>query len=214
MTASRKFTIAFAVVTMGGLAGLIVWGEMNAPPSPPQSATPPATQTQTVQTRTPEPVVEARTPEQQVVDQMIDRYRIVVESGTYTDICAQAGFVKAAYLQAGDKVGYAKWVKVESAACAYSNGSLTIDQYAARLGKDTREECRTRVSEQRQEDASMMQQLYKSCPDNDTQCREAAKQTVEGSHNPEERCDDEGPTKTVAQWRAYLVDAALTGKMP
>ena len=44
MTTSRKFTIVFAVVSLGGLAGLIGWGEMLAPASRPQSATTPVAQ--------------------------------------------------------------------------------------------------------------------------------------------------------------------------
>ena len=39
MTGSRKFTIAFAVITLGGLAGLFVWGAMLTPASQPQSST-------------------------------------------------------------------------------------------------------------------------------------------------------------------------------
>jgi len=39
MTMSRNFTIIFAVVTMGGLAGIIGWGEMLTPASQPQAAT-------------------------------------------------------------------------------------------------------------------------------------------------------------------------------
>jgi hypothetical protein len=198
MTASRKFTIVFAVVTMGGLAGLIAYGEMNAPASLPQSATklvtppatPPATQTQTVQTRTPEPVVEARTPEQQVVDQMIDRYRIVVESGTYTDMCAQAGFVKAAYLQAGDNAGYSSWIQVERGVCGNLTlaADKTIGEYSKELGAINEGCSVAKLAEEYGEDYAKQE------------CEEEAKHPVQ--HH------------SVKWWHDYLVKCALTGVHP
>jgi hypothetical protein len=133
MTISRKFTIIFAVVTIGGLAGLLGWGEMLTPASQPRSTTklvtqPPASVTDTYHAQAAAFASVERTPEQKVVDQMIDRYRMTLTGGTLADICAQAGVVKAAYLQAGDQQGYSNWTKQEFKSChQIANMADTVD---------------------------------------------------------------------------------------
>jgi len=75
------------------------------------------------------------TPEQRVVDEMIGRYEIVIHGGTFNEICAQAGILKAAYLQAHDLDGYRNWGITEKYACNYvsGDGDLTVHQFTDQL---------------------------------------------------------------------------------
>jgi hypothetical protein len=142
MTTSRKFTIVFAVVTMGGIAGLIGWGEMLTPASQPQSATklvaqPAASVTKTYQEQVATSAPVEKTPEQKVVDQMIERYRMTLTGGSLADICAQAGVVKAAYLQAGDQQGYSNWTRQEFKSCHQPGDNVNTVRDAVRELADT-----------------------------------------------------------------------------
>jgi len=55
---------------------------------------------------------------QQVADDAVAQYGIAKRSGDKMQACVQAGFVKAAYLQAKDEANFNKWGKTESADCA------------------------------------------------------------------------------------------------
>lgn len=48
----------------------------------------------------------------------IAQYGIAAKHGSAVDRCAQAGFVKAAALQAQDEGAFAAWTKTEADACA------------------------------------------------------------------------------------------------
>jgi len=46
------------------------------------------------------------------------RYQIAARNGSAMDACVQAGFVKAAWLQAGNEAEYARWTGVHRQRCA------------------------------------------------------------------------------------------------
>lgn len=101
--------------------------------STPAAVAAPQARQAAIQAATPIPIAQAvATPEQQVVDQMIQRYRMVVNSGTMLDLCTQAGMVKAAYLQAADQRGYANWTQQEKEICGYSSEFDQTVQYWTR----------------------------------------------------------------------------------
>lgn len=52
-----------------------------------------------------------------VVDDSIKQYEIAKRNGTQMDVCANAGMVKAAFLQAKDETNYSKWVEIEKQDC-------------------------------------------------------------------------------------------------
>jgi hypothetical protein len=54
---------------------------------------------------------------QQVASDTIKQYDMAKRSGNAIDVCAQAGMVSAAFLQAKDDVNYQAWKKVEKADC-------------------------------------------------------------------------------------------------
>lgn len=53
-----------------------------------------------------------------VMDDAIAQYDITKRNGSAMDRCGQAGFVKAAALQAQDEATFARWKAVETADCA------------------------------------------------------------------------------------------------
>src|SRR4051812_34305848 len=52
-----------------------------------------------------------------VAQDAVDQYRITTQSGTPIDRCVHAGIVAAAFLQAKDDAGYARWKQTESNDC-------------------------------------------------------------------------------------------------
>lgn len=54
----------------------------------------------------------------QVADDAVQQYEIAKRSGDKMQTCVQAGFVKAAYLQAKDEAAFQKWTATEKADCA------------------------------------------------------------------------------------------------
>lgn len=56
--------------------------------------------------------------EQQVAVDAVKQYEIARRQGERMQICVQAGFVSAAYLQAKDERSYQRWKGVESQDCA------------------------------------------------------------------------------------------------
>lgn len=54
---------------------------------------------------------------QQVADDAVAQYRIAERQGDKIQICVQAGFVSAAYLQAQDESNYQNWKNIEKADC-------------------------------------------------------------------------------------------------
>jgi hypothetical protein len=62
-------------------------------------------------------VAVAQPPAQRVVQGELNKYSMVVQGGDRADICAQAGMVKAAMLQAQDSTGYAKWTRAQRILC-------------------------------------------------------------------------------------------------
>jgi len=56
----------------------------------------------------------------QVANDAVDQYRIAKNQGNEIQICVQAGFVSAAYLQAKDAQNYNKWKAVEKTDCTYA----------------------------------------------------------------------------------------------
>lgn len=57
----------------------------------------------------------------QVAADAVERYEIVRESGDPMDRCVQAGFVTAAYLQAGDQSNYERWKMTQRVDCAIAD---------------------------------------------------------------------------------------------
>lgn len=55
--------------------------------------------------------------EYKVIDDAVNQYNIAKRQGDPIQICVQAGFVAAAYLQANDEYYYRQWKRVESAKC-------------------------------------------------------------------------------------------------
>jgi hypothetical protein len=115
---------------MIGVALAVGWIGFKFATSPGE---PQAQQTATpadVAARIPEAVT---TPEQQVVAQMIGRYRMALSGGTYGDLCVQAGMVKAAMLHAADQQGYTNWTQQERTVCRWASG---VSEYS--VGPDLR----------------------------------------------------------------------------
>lgn len=57
----------------------------------------------------------------QVATDAVKQYMIAKRNGaTPIDICVQAGFVSAAYLQAQDESNYSKWKSIEKSDCEYA----------------------------------------------------------------------------------------------
>lgn len=52
-----------------------------------------------------------------VASDMVKQYNIAKTSGNPIDTCVHAGMVSAAYLQAKDNAGYAKWKGIQSRDC-------------------------------------------------------------------------------------------------
>jgi hypothetical protein len=48
----------------------------------------------------------------------VAQYRIAERNGSPIDVCVQAGFVTAAYLQAKDEPNYQRWKQTEKSVCA------------------------------------------------------------------------------------------------
>jgi hypothetical protein len=55
--------------------------------------------------------------ENQVAADAVKQYEIAKRQGDPIQICVQAGFVSAAYLQAKDEANYQRWKKIESEDC-------------------------------------------------------------------------------------------------
>jgi predicted GNAT family acetyltransferase len=55
---------------------------------------------------------------EKVANDAVDQYQIAKRGGSVIDICVQAGFVSAAYLQAKDEANYQKWKEIEKVDCA------------------------------------------------------------------------------------------------
>ena len=55
----------------------------------------------------------------QVSTDTLDQYNIAKKHGNRTDICVQAGLVKASYMQAKDEDNFKKWTEIEARDCAY-----------------------------------------------------------------------------------------------
>lgn len=55
--------------------------------------------------------------ENQVATDAVDRYQIAKREGNAIQVCVQAGFVSAAYLQAKDEANYRQWKETESNDC-------------------------------------------------------------------------------------------------
>ena len=53
----------------------------------------------------------------QVADDAVSRYEIAKREGNKIQVCVQAGFVSAAYLQAKDETNYQQWKQIEIADC-------------------------------------------------------------------------------------------------
>jgi hypothetical protein len=56
--------------------------------------------------------------EKQVAADAVKQYEIAKRGSDKMQTCVQAGFVKAAFLQAKDEANYKKWTTVEKADCA------------------------------------------------------------------------------------------------
>ncbi|MDD5384561.1 MAG: hypothetical protein PHG89_06745 [Gallionella sp.] len=52
-----------------------------------------------------------------VAEDAVKQYEIAARSGTAIDVCVQAGFVSAAYLQAQDEPAYKRWKNIEQTDC-------------------------------------------------------------------------------------------------
>lgn len=67
------------------------------------------------------PTTSAVSSEQQiydtVADDAVEQYQIATRQGDKMQICVQAGFVSAAYLQAKDEANYNEWKKIEKVRC-------------------------------------------------------------------------------------------------
>lgn len=87
----------------------------------------------------------AKTAAQQVIDNALAQYRIVVQSGKYVEICAQIETIKAAYLQALDKQGYDTWSELEKAPDANCVGGSeyddTVRDVAQKLARNCDHKC-------------------------------------------------------------------------
>jgi len=55
--------------------------------------------------------------ENQVAEDAVKQYNIAKEQGDKMQICVQAGFASAAFLQAKDKENYNKWKAIEKSDC-------------------------------------------------------------------------------------------------
>lgn len=53
-----------------------------------------------------------------VATDAVDKYGIAKRNGSPIDICVQAGFVTAAYLQAKDEANYQRWKQTEKTDCS------------------------------------------------------------------------------------------------
>lgn len=53
----------------------------------------------------------------QVAEDFVNQYNIAKSQGDLMQICAQAGIVSAAYLQANDQANYNKWKAIEKSDC-------------------------------------------------------------------------------------------------
>lgn len=56
--------------------------------------------------------------EKAVADDQVKQYDIAKRNGDKMQACVQAGFVKAAFLQAKDEGNYKKWMATEKTDCA------------------------------------------------------------------------------------------------
>jgi|ERR1035437_219781 hypothetical protein len=56
--------------------------------------------------------------ENKVASDAVEQYRIAERQGDKMQICVQAGFVSAAYLQAKDEANYRTWKETEKQTCA------------------------------------------------------------------------------------------------
>lgn len=67
------------------------------------------------------PTTSAVSTEQQIYDTVandaVEQYQIAARQGDKMQICVQAGFVSAAYLQAKDEANYNEWKKIEKVRC-------------------------------------------------------------------------------------------------
>jgi len=54
----------------------------------------------------------------QVATDAVQQYEMAKRSGKAMDICVQAGFVSASYLQAKDEPNYKRWKQTETNDCA------------------------------------------------------------------------------------------------
>lgn len=63
--------------------------------------------------------VEMQNISDKVASDAVDQYNMAKRQGDKTQICVQAGFVSAAYLQAKDETNYTKWKSVEKSDCDY-----------------------------------------------------------------------------------------------
>ena len=55
--------------------------------------------------------------ENQVATDAVNQYQIAKRQGDLMQVCVQAGFVSAAYLQAKDEANYQQWKKTQSEDC-------------------------------------------------------------------------------------------------
>ncbi len=138
MTTSRKFTIVFAVVTMGGLAGIIGWGEMMTPASQPQSdaklvAQPSAASvTKTYREPTPQEVAEAQQAATNFVlgQKLVKQFYFVHDNGgSKVEQCVAVMAIRLHAQQIGDAQLYSQWT--------YQNAQeLVYERDARKVGVD------------------------------------------------------------------------------
>ncbi|HLD91748.1 MAG TPA: hypothetical protein VI911_12175 [Patescibacteria group bacterium] len=57
---------------------------------------------------------------EKVIKQFLNQYKLAIKSGDKIEICVQAGFVVAAYSQAGIEKDYLKWKTIQRQDCAYA----------------------------------------------------------------------------------------------
>ena len=58
-----------------------------------------------------------KTVHSKVADDFVSKYQIAKREGDKMQVCVQAGFVSAAYLQAKDEANYQQWKQTEKADC-------------------------------------------------------------------------------------------------
>jgi hypothetical protein len=122
MSKSEQLSKKFVWGTFAGI-GLMLWIIFHSMDSPADGAAARAAADPPKQQLTMEELKASLPVEVIVQGQEIDKFHTLVRTDArMVDLCAQAGMVKATFLQSNDDVHVKKWASIEHAFCSQTNG--------------------------------------------------------------------------------------------